>query len=721
MNARSDTPPEGRAPGEQEAVASLRSLRTMLLLCLMVPVLLFGAFAAYRYVQVHREAEVRLDRTLRIAKEHALKVLETNETLLRHIVDLAEDFPGSPRDAGQLHRQLRALAGDKPQLQSIWVLNADGRALASDRFEQVPDVLFNDRAYFVWHQEHQGKGPIYFSEVLMGRATKSPFFDMSRGRVDAAGRFAGVVSVSLSPSYFARFHEDLAADEPGLAITMFRQDGVVYSRWPALASAPTQMAADGPVLARVRAGDTGGPIRGISSLDQQDRLLMFQRVGDYPVYLGTGLELGAIRAAWGREVALIGLFCAVPVLGLVIAGIAAMKRARQSVDAARRLGEESEARLQVEEALRQSQKMEALGRLTGGVAHDFNNALMVISANLQLLKLTQPQVVGKQTEAIARAVSNAANLTRQLLAFSRRQPLLPQPVSLQERLPQLKDLLVPVLGSQVPLSITVHETTAPIEVDMAELELALINLAVNAKDAMPQGGIFRVEASNAQAPEPMRGPAVVIEASDTGAGIPGDVLARVFEPFFTTKPVGEGTGLGLSQVYGLCQRSGGTAEVRSTPGTGTTVAMYFPALAGVVSPAVEPGPGGDQTRLDLRLLVVEDNADVAAAIRPVLELLGCQVTLFTRAAPAAHWLATHADGIDALLTDVVMPGEMDGLALARHVRANHPRVGLVVMTGYAQHTEEIQSQGFVLVAKPWTAANLARALRSVMPGRTEPA
>ncbi|MDB5856342.1 MAG: response regulator [Ramlibacter sp.] len=698
---------------ERQAAASVRSLRILLLLCALLPLALFATFAAYRYGQMHDEAEVRLDRALRIAHEHALKVLEINSTMLAHVIDLAGDAGADmPERQLQLHRQLQALAEGKPQIQSIWVLDRDGRAVASSFLETPPpDLQFGDREYFRWHREGSAPSGLYFSDVLQGRATRSPFFDVSRARRGPHGEFAGVVSVSLRPDYFGRFYADLSANEPGLAITMFRRDGTVYARWPQLAVAAPRMAASSAVLRRVQSGETGGLVRGLSSLDRNDRVILFQEVGNYPVYVGTGMELQAVRKAWLREMALLASFAAVPVLGVLIAGLAAMKRARQAEEAARKLREESQARVQIEEALRQAQKMEAVGRLTGGVAHDFNNALMVISANLHMLKLTQPGVGARQTDAIGRAVDSATKLTRQLLAFSRRQALLPQVLQLQDRLPMLRDLLAPVLGRQVEVVISVAEGTAPVKVDLAELELALLNLAVNAKDAMPGGGgTFRIEAHNAAAPGLLAGPAVVIAASDTGTGIPPEVLARVFEPFFTTKPVGEGTGLGLSQVYGFCQRSGGLARIRSVPGAGTTVEMVLPAIDGPADPD-EHSDDAALAALNLRVLLVEDNAEVSAAILPVLEAFGCKVAHFSLAAPAIAWLDAHAGEVDAVLTDVVMPGELDGVALARHVRQAHPQLRLVVMTGYAAQLEEITRQGYTVLAKPWTAANLARALR----------
>ena len=696
---------------EQQAAASVRSLRMLLLLCALLPLALFAFFAGYRYNQMHDEAEVRLDRALRIAHEHALKVLEVNATMLAHVVDLAEETGNNPERREVLHQQLRSLAQGKPQIESIWVLDAQGRPVASSFFATPPsDLQFADREYFRWHQAGGAGQQLFFSDLLVGRATRSPFFDVSRARRGPLGEFRGVVNVSLRPEYFSRFYADLSANDPGLAITMFRKDGLVYARWPQLPAASTRVAPGSPIMARIGAGERSGLVRAVSSLDASLRLAQFQQVGDYPVFLGSSLAMNTVVAAWQREMALLAGFAAVPLLGVLIAGLAAMKRARQAEEAARQLREESHARLQIEEALRQAQKMEAVGRLTGGVAHDFNNALMVISANLHMLRRTQPGVGTRQTDAIGRAVDSATKLTRQLLAFSRRQALLPQVLRLQERLPQMKDLLAPVLGRQVELVVDVEEGTAPVRVDQAELELALLNLAVNAKDAMPHGGTFRVSARNTTTTGAAARPAVLIAAGDSGTGIAPELLARVFEPFFTTKPVGQGTGLGLSQVYGFCQRSGGEARIHSEPGQGTTVEMLLPAIDG----PVDAEPGDDeaaQAPLNLRVLLVEDNVEVSAAIRPVLEAFGCEVTHFAQAAPAMAWLDGHAQGIDAVLTDVVMPGELDGVALARHVREKHPALRLVVMTGYAAQLEEITRQGFTVLPKPWTAANLARALR----------
>jgi len=282
----------------------------------------------------------------------------------------------------------------------------------------------------------------------------------------------------------------------------------------------------------------------------------------------------------------------------------------------------------------------------------------------------------------------------------------------EARLPALRDLLAPILGSSVSLEIEVDPGTHPITVDTAELELAVINLAVNAKDAIAERGTFRLVARNMRGDgvgENARG-RVVIEASDTGTGIDRAVLAKVFEPFFTTKPIGRGTGLGLSQVDALCRRAGGIASVESTPGQGTTVRMLFPAAAALPEERVALDPSFDR-QVERSVLLVEDDDEVAAVIAPVLEQLGCRVRRVNAGAAALAWLQNHPDSADMVLTDVIMPGEIDGLALARHVKSDYPDLDVLLMTGYAEQMDTISRLGFDILPKPFSPDALADALQ----------
>lgn len=708
---------QAASPSSRDASTTLSSLRKLALLCVLLPLLAYAAVGVYRYRQIAAETELRLNRSLRIAHEHALKVLDTTEAQLARMMDALgnEDAAAIAAREPALHLQLKAMGGNKPQIQSFSVTDAAGNLIVNDRFSPIPaPVSIAERDDFKLHQGRRSTTTAV-SAPLTGPITKDRFIDVSQGRYAPDGRFLGVVKIGLLGKYFEQFHADLAADEPGLAITMFRDDGAILSRWPLLAKAPASMSPTSPVLSRVRAGQTSGEAHGVSSIDNRRRLLFFRKVGAYPVYLGTGMDVAEIRNRWLVEMAWLAGFGLPPLLGLFFAARVALRRTRESLEAAGRLNDETVARRRVEEALLQAQKLEALGRLTGGVAHDFNNALMVISNNLVLIRMKHPGVATAQVESINRAVGSATKLTRQLLAFSRRQALVPEIIQLAERLPAMEDLIHPVLGGRVQLALAVAPGTAPILVDSAEFELALINLAINARDAMPAGGSFSVTARNAapgEVPPLLQGPMVVVEARDTGSGIPAGVIAKVFEPFFTTKPVGQGTGLGLSQVYGLCQRAGGVATVESEPGKGTAVRLFFPAMDGH-SAAPPDAPPALHRNLDKRVLMVEDNDEVAGALQQVLEAMGCSVTRLDRAGLGLEWLAQqHRRGSmpDLMLSDVVMPGDMDGLALARRVRELYPALRLILMTGYAEQLEAISRSGFEVLPKPCSPEQLAQAL-----------
>ncbi|VWX63640.1 conserved hypothetical protein [Burkholderiales bacterium 8X] len=694
-----------------EPQAPLSSLRLLALLCVALPLVAFIAVGSFRFNQVRAETELRIDRTLRVAYEHALKALDTNDAALARVQDLAgrSDAP-LLRNREQLVRQLQGVSANKPQLGWIGVVDANGRLLASDGpGGMLPGGEAAQAELVRWHGLHGDE--LRISDLVRDPDGSDAFFLMSRRRLRADGSFGGAFIAALPVSHFQQFHGDLAADEPGLAITVFRADGLILSRFPNSDDALPRMAPDGPVLSRVVLGETRGQVIGVSSVDARRRLLAFGKIGDYPLYIGTGMNMSEIWQRWLQEMAWLAGFGIPPMLGLYFSARIALNRTRTSLETAARLQEETQARQRVEEALVQAQKLEALGRLTGGVAHDFNNALMVISSNLYLLKRKHPETTGRYAESIGRAVASATKLTRQLLAFSRRQALVPEQVDLRVKLPELKALLGPVLGAQSQLTLEVSPDTRPILVDAAELELALLNLAINARDAMGARGHFSVLARNAtdSLPPLLEGPMVLVEAVDDGPGIDPALLDKVFEPFFTTKPVGEGTGLGLSQVYGLCQRAGGAATIHSEVGKGTTVRLWFPAV-----PLRDEAPAvvarTQDTQIGKTILLVEDNDEVAAALVPMLGAMDCKVHRFDRAAAALEWLSGQQELPDLLLTDVVMPGEMDGAGLAQQVRARFPELRILLMTGYAEQIDAITKLGFEVLPKPCSAEMLAEAI-----------
>ncbi|MEO8297568.1 MAG: ATP-binding protein [Burkholderiales bacterium] len=393
----------------------------------------------------------------------------------------------------------------------------------------------------------------------------------------------------------------------------------------------------------------------------------------------------------------------------------AQREARSTLEQA--VGRAVERTREAEQRVSHNQRVEALGRLTGGVAHDFNNLLGVVSNSAYLIQRQGGEgPLQASVAAILRAVEVGSRLTQHLLRFAGRQPVSPQTMDPAVQLPEARELVKAVLGSSIRLSIEVAPGTRPVTVDASELELALINLSLNARDAMPRGGEVRVRARNAEAQEFDDLPAgdfVVITVSDTGGGIDPAVMERVFEPFFTTKSVGKGTGLGLSQVHGFCQQAGGTARVTSTAGFGTTVWLLLPAAQGDVQQAVRPAPDAAAQALDGRsVLLVEDNESLGDVTAALLASSGC---LVQRAYSAEQALALFDAGetFDVVLSDVVMPGAMDGLHLARELRRRHPALPIVLISGYARDMGANTAE-FEVLNKPCPPQALAAALARAM-------
>lgn len=691
---------------------ALRYLEATVILAIALPTVLFILEAVRRYEDSMERARVRLSNDVEVAAQHALRVFDTTDVLL----DRAFDLMGHSDDAAlraqeqSLHKKLNQMTAPLPHVQSLWAFARNGSPLVSNRFFPTPSFNVSDREYFQWHRA--GHGSTYVTEALQSRYGGEHFFDVSKRRVDSSGNFAGVISVGLRPEHFSSFYKEIIGDRNDGRIALFRSDGRYVARWPALPPLGTRLPADSPLLARWSEREAFGVHDADSLLDGSARLGAFRKVGDYSLYIYASVPRGAVEAAWRRDMALLAAFVA-PV-SLLLAWIAwvARQRTRGQLLASQRLEEETAQRLRAEETLRQSQKLEAMGRLTGGVAHDFNNLLAVVVNNAHLLKvptLTEEQRA-KALERIDRAIASGSALTRQLLSFTRQQALRPEVLSLQERLPAMREMLLAALGRSTECVVTVAPDTFPVEVDLAELELALLNLAVNARDAMVPGGRVTVVARNAapgernHAPEP----AVVIEFSDDGKGIEPELINRVFEPFFTTKPVGEGTGLGLSQVHGFCSRAKGTAAITSEPGKGTTVCLYLPAApSGAV--ATVQAPDATTLSLNCRVLLVDDNVTLAHSIRPILESAGSTVDLVTSVSGAMEALS-RGPIYDLVLSDIVMPGALDGVQFAEALRMAYPDLPVVLMTGYSAQLANARNQGFVVLPKPCTPNALMETL-----------
>jgi PAS domain S-box-containing protein len=380
-----------------------------------------------------------------------------------------------------------------------------------------------------------------------------------------------------------------------------------------------------------------------------------------------------------------------------------------------------EAHVALEEAqeqLAQAQKMEALGQLTGGIAHDFNNLLMIVSGYAQILQSRLKEAKDMQAvEAIRAAAGRGERLTRQLLAFSRRQQLTPVTVDLRLHIDTVRDMLAPSLRGNIELICEIEDKIWPVEVDLGELELALVNIAVNARDAMPNGGTITLSARNVvlrpgSAAGALHGDFVALAIIDTGSGMPPDVLARVFEPFYTTKPIGKGTGLGLSQVHGFAIQSGGAATLSSEVGKGTAVTIYLPRSSAEPSRQVGDGQLAAPDQARGTVLLVEDSREVAELTSTLFEQLGFRVV---RAENATEALRHLQQGIqfDLLFSDIVMPGPMNGLALAQACRDNFPDIPVLLTTGYSE-AAQLADGRFEILRKPFELSVLERAVEAAV-------
>jgi len=389
-------------------------------------------------------------------------------------------------------------------------------------------------------------------------------------------------------------------------------------------------------------------------------------------------------------------------------------------------------RVRAEERLRGSQRMEAVGQLTGGVAHDFNNLLQVIRGNLELL---EPALAGQETAQrrlrnALHGAERAAQLTRQLLAFARRQPLEPQVINLSRLFGEMSDLLRRTLGEGVEIETVVAGGLWNTVADPAQVESAVLNLAINARDAMPDGGRLTIEITNAtlddayvrQIDDLNPGQYVLIAVSDTGEGMPADVRARVFEPFFTTKTDGKGTGLGLSMVYGFVRQSSGHVQIYSEPGQGTTVKIYLPRAHQPETSPVRTDEGQDGAGRGQTILVVEDDDNVRASVVGLLETLGYRCR---EAADAQQALETlRADpAVDLIFSDVVMPGPLKTRDFASQVEAMSPGLPILFTSGYTDNAIVHQGRldpGVALLSKPYTRGDLARKVAQML-GQRPPA
>ncbi len=696
--------------------ASAAWLRAMLIGAVVLPVLAFLAIAWWGLRQAQADAQTTAENAAAIAEAHARRTFEVALDVARATAALTDADDAEVRRKEVAYRQrLSDMTFGLPSIVNMNVWDADGRVLVRSDQPADPQASVADRSYF--RDQRDPAFGIGFSDVLIGRQTRKELMNLVIRRPSVDGSFRGVVAVSLSPEFFREQYRGAALGDKRLAsLALVRQDGTMLARFPPAPDGRMQVPRHHETFQRMRRGEWSATYSVPAEGGREARIISLRRVGDHPIYVVAGISRAAMFADWSRFLTVLAAVIVPIAAGLVIVTLVALRRTRIEHAMALALRDEVRRRSAAENAMLESQKLETLAALSGGVAHDFNNLLAIIDTSLHVHRRRHAALADEpQMRAMARAVRAGVRLTRQLLSFARKQALNPETIDLPKWLPAAAELVGSTLGGRIECVFEVEPDTRPIWVDAAELELALINLALNAKHAMPDGGRFRVRARNTQVSERGEPPIerVVIESDDTGLGIPADVLPRVTEPFFTTRANGHGSGLGLSQVHGLCEQAGGFLRISSEVGQGTSIRMYFPIAPADVTAA--PPPTQAQTpRLVGTVLLVEDNEDVARSTEALLLSAGLTVVMAKSADDALAVLASRTTPPDVVLSDIEMPGSMTGIGLAFKLRKERPGLPVLLTTGYANQIALAVAGGFEVLPKPTPPDSLMRRLTELI-------
>ena len=706
-----------------------RVYRTLLVAALALSVALPGALFAWvawnRAEDARSAAADTARRTVAVLREHALRTFEVAEVLAIQTAErlAGRDWAGIESDPG-LHRRLAGLVGSVDSVTAIAVVDANAVVRASSREPQPPNISLADREYI---RALRSGEDVFIGRQVIGRVSNERLITLGRRLSTSDGTFDGAILVGIPLAHFTAFWEQFT---PTLAhvIPMIRVDGELLVRHAG--EEPRRLAPDGPFMRQIQRAPEG-LYTAVSNVDGVERLNAYAQVGDYPVFVSFSVETGAISQAWRGELVPYAWFTAMAILALLATSLTLLRFTRHGLVSAERwrrtanrLQQEMDRRQAAEERLRQAQKMEIVGRITGGVAHDFNNLLQVLSNNLTLAERTAKDPAARPfLRAAFQTVERAGRLTRQLLAFSRRQPLEPRPLDVVELLHAMRGMLRTTLGASVRLHLEREPDTWRAMVDRHEAEMAVLNLAVNARDAMPEGGILTIRVANHSARSPDRrvpdlepGDYIAISVADTGTGMPPEVLQRAVDPFFTTKEIGKGSGLGLSQVHGFAAQSGGTVALRSRPGSGTTVTIYLPrATDGAPLGAGRPPASESTGSHSGTVLLVDDDAAVRQGIATNLDELGYRVLQAADGVTALERLGN--EDIDILVTDYAMAG-MTGAELIRRARQKQPAVRTLLITGYADLPPEERAD-MELLHKPFRSEELAARMQAVLRGQAQ--
>jgi signal transduction histidine kinase/ActR/RegA family two-component response regulator len=671
-------------------------------------------------------AERQVSRLDMVFAEQTGRAVETVDFILRNAIDALHQIPpGQTVNAARMNDLLLHWVEGVRQVRGVCITDAAGKVIYSSGPPMAGDVPAAIQAALAWHLAHP-EGGLHISTPL--RETDGVWTALMTRRINGPdGHMVGIVSGRLDMRYFEDFYHAVELQQGG-AILLHLRDGVVLARYPHDDTVIGSSYADLPPFRSILSHEMSGTVIMDSPLDGRPRVLAIRALKAFPLAVNVSVDEGDVLTSWRRQAWFFGTGALIASVLIIWLMFLLARRTREverlmvefrnAKDAAelanRRLVEQMEERERAEAALRQAQRIEAVGRLTGGVAHDFNNLLTVVLGNIELLLRTAKLDRAGQDllGAMRAAAERGATLTSQLLAFARRQPLVPRPVDLGAIVIGMQDLLKSALGSSVRLETWSAPGLWPAMVDATQIELVVLNLAINARDAMPRGGLLAIETGNTtvgppeRPGEPAAGEYVAVTVRDNGVGMTPDVLARAFEPFFTTKEPGAGSGLGLSQVYGTARQSGGGVRIDSAPGVGTSVSVYLPRAFDLEEGMTLPQVPAQAGAAEAVVLVVDDDPAVRTTTVAVLRGFGYEVREAMGGVEALDMLRRDAS-IEVLLTDVAMPG-MNGAELARLAATVRPQLAILFMSGYAEPqgiTGALQRHR--LVRKPFLPADLS--------------
>ncbi len=684
-----------------------RRIRGWFLVSAIVPLLLFAGAAWYDRLATLDRARDGMAATTHALAANAQAVMQAaSMALALQLQEINGMDWRSIAKSSQVHDFLIRLVQQMPQLDSAFYVDPQGYNSASSR--AYPMKPYDDREREYFRDAAKGDMGIMVGSLFHSQMTGTSSFVISRARL-TDGHFDGVVALTLSPDWFRAFYERVLLWRTGAEAGLFRTDGIMLVHYPADALALPKLSAGSALMQALGRGAESGVFR------DGERLLAFRRVRGSDLIAAYSLRLDDVLSTWYQHVAIFIIFALLASAALLFVAHRTVEQSERERAHLAALLQETERRQRAEAALQHTSKMEALGRLTGGVAHDFNNLLAAILGSLELAQARVQEPRARRPLEVARqAAERGARLVAQMLAFARNHTIETKPVNVNRLLADADLLLRRTCGSLVELAFDLDPALWPARADPVQMELALLNLLVNARDAMPGGGSVAIRTRNvlrggAVPPGLASGDYVMIAVEDTGPGMPDHVRERAFEPFFTTKELGRGTGLGLSMVYGFASQLGGTAAIDTALGRGTRISIFLPRTAWVPEclPADKPALAASPRR---RVLLVDDDPAVRASVKEMLIELGQEVTEASSGEEALDHLGQGAQ-FDLLFVDFVMP-EMNGAELAKKARRLRPALPVLFMSDYMEsaNNHRWNCLGSETLRKPFDLAGLAAAI-----------